>query len=94
VANYGKWRGAVAAHGGQRGDLYAGLLRRARDGLARFGYLLHEASSETAAGNGAAAGGGSAPPRWDYGAASAVDCAAVLVEPCPPAGPHKQKCLE
>lgn len=91
VANYGKWRGAVAAHGGPGGGLYAGLLRRAGAGLARFGYLSDEAE---AAGELAASGELAARPRWDYGAAGAVDCAAVLAAPCPAAGPHKQKCLE
>ena len=84
VQNYGKWRGAVKAHGGEAsaGDpssLYGGILARAGPALAHFGYT------------GAAA---AAAAAWNYSAVGAVDCAAALAEPCPaPLNVHKQKCM-
>lgn len=39
MKNYGKWRGAIAQHGGQNGEFYRGIFSRSHDALAAFGYL-------------------------------------------------------
>jgi len=103
VANYGKWKLAVNAHGGFKGDFYAGILKRAQNGLAIFGYLSDDSLSTLSSSPGVNAdvdigSSGSSlnqsTQEWDYGDLGAVNCAAVLETPCPAAAAHQQRCLK
>ena len=99
VANYGKWKRAVNARGGLNGGFYAGILKRASSGLAKFGYLSDDHTSSTSASPDNDASRSSSNPhqdaqQWNYGEAGAIHCAAVLEKPCPAAAAHQQKCLK
>eukprot|EP00614_Pseudopedinella_elastica_P010360 CAMPEP_0172602586 /NCGR_PEP_ID=MMETSP1068-20121228/22763_1 /TAXON_ID=35684 /ORGANISM="Pseudopedinella elastica, Strain CCMP716" /LENGTH=541 /DNA_ID=CAMNT_0013403997 /DNA_START=234 /DNA_END=1859 /DNA_ORIENTATION=- len=88
VANYGKWRLAVAKYDGglDRDDdatLGGGITGRARWALERFGYIEDKRSTVDQR---------STPGKWE-GYAGAVDCAALDLAGCQAAAAHKQKCL-
>lgn len=80
IQNYGKWKGAVNAYGGEESagehsSLYGGILKRSRKALEYFGYIGQKVST------------------WNYSDVGGIDCSAFMSLTCRPEHAHKQKCM-